>query len=97
MFNKYLVGNEKAIVGGLGAGVVSLLGQFGVSSQLTLKEALYSVLTWIVTHVLVYHTTNTPKAPVTSVTALPEISLPSTTPVPTATSFPPEFDPKSDA
>lgn len=57
-----ILGNEKAIVGGLGAGVVALLGQVGVNSQITVKEAIYAVVTWVVTHILVYVTTNSPKS-----------------------------------
>lgn len=68
MFNKLLVGNEKAVVGGLSAGVVALLGQVGINSQLTLKEAVYAAVTWLITHVVVYATTNTPKVQPTVVT-----------------------------
>ena len=62
MIGKYVIGNEKALIGGLSAGILSLLGQFGVNNQLTLKEAAYSLAAWVVTHVAVYLTTNTPTA-----------------------------------
>lgn len=64
MFNKFLVGNEKACIGGVSAAAISLLGQLGVNGQLTLKEAVYAVVTWVFTHLVVWVTTNTPKAPI---------------------------------
>jgi hypothetical protein len=60
MIQKYIIGNEKAIIGGLSAGILTLVSQIGVNGQMTIKEAAYSVASWVVTHVLVYITTNTP-------------------------------------
>lgn len=69
MFNKLIVGNEKAVVGGLSAGVLSLVGQLGVNGQMTVKEAIYAVGAWVITHLAVYISTNTkprvPSGPVT--------------------------------
>lgn len=59
MFNKLIIGNEKAIIGAIAAGTVSLLGQVGVSGQMTVKEAVYSLLTAAATHVTVWTSTNT--------------------------------------
>jgi uncharacterized membrane protein YcaP (DUF421 family) len=54
-----VTGKEKAFLGGLGAGITSLAGQVAVNQQITLKEVMYAVSTWIVTHIFVYYTTNT--------------------------------------
>ena len=67
MFSKLLIGNEKSIIGGISAGVLSLGGQVGVNGQLTLKEGAYSIVTWVITHLVIWITTNsstpTPPAP----------------------------------
>lgn len=61
MFNKLLAGQEKAIIGGAVAGILALLGQVGVNSQITLKEGIAAVVTWLVTHAFIWLTTNTSK------------------------------------
>lgn len=49
-----VAGKQKAVVGGLVAGVLSLLSTVGVSGDLTVKEALLAAASWVVTHGLVY-------------------------------------------
>lgn len=61
MFTTLLIGNEKAILGGLSAGLLALLGQLGVNGKMTVKEAIYAVLTWLFTHAVIWLTTNSPK------------------------------------
>lgn len=63
MFSNLIVSNEKAVIGGLSAGVLTLLSQLGVNSQMTLKEAVWAVVAWVITHLAVYATTNTQKPP----------------------------------
>lgn len=58
IFKNRIVGNEKAVVGGLTAGILSLLALVGVSGQMTVKEAVYALVTWLFTHVLVWTSTN---------------------------------------
>lgn len=62
MFSKFIMGNEKAIIGAISAGIVSLLGQVGVSGQMTIKEVIYSLVTALFTHATVWSSTNTAKA-----------------------------------
>jgi hypothetical protein len=81
MFNK-IIGNEKAVIGGLSAGILTLLGQLGVNNQMTLKEVVYALVTWVITHVVVYSTTNTPIAsPVTPTVVQPTTQIPVNTPL----------------
>jgi hypothetical protein len=80
MITNLLIGNEKALNGGLAAGIVSLLGQVGVSGQVTVKEAAYSLATWVVAHIVIWLTTNTKKTPQPIVVA--PSSPPLTAPLP---------------
>lgn len=57
----FILGNEKAIIGGLSAGILSLLSSVGITGQMTVKDAAYAVATWVITHVVVYLTTNSEK------------------------------------
>lgn len=75
MFSNLLIGNEKAVLGGLSAGLLALLGQLGVNGQMTLKEAIYAIVTWVITHAVVWLSTNTPKKPTTAVVVKPENPL----------------------
>lgn len=61
MFDNLILGNEKAVVGGLSAGLLTLLSQLGVNGQMTVKEAVYAGVSWVVTHILIYVVTNTEK------------------------------------
>lgn len=54
----FILGKEKAIVGGLSAGVLTLLSAVGITGQMTVKNAVYAVAAWIVTHVVIYLTAN---------------------------------------
>lgn len=63
MFNKLIAGREKAVIGGASAGVLALIGQLGVNGQMTLKEAIYALVTWVFTHIMVYVSTNSPTPP----------------------------------
>lgn len=74
MFNKFIVGNEKSIIGATAAGIVSLLGQVGVSGQMTLKEAIYSLVTALFTHLTVWTSTNTAKVVPTMVVPTDTVS-----------------------
>lgn len=65
MLNKLIIGREKAVIGGLSAGILSLVGQLGVNGQMTLKEGIYAVATWLVTHLVIYTSTNTYTPPPT--------------------------------
>lgn len=56
-----LLGNEKALVGGITAGALSLLALVGVTGNMTVKEALYALGSWVVTHATVWLTSTTPK------------------------------------
>lgn len=56
-----LIGNEKALIGGIVSGIMALLAQVNISGQMTTKELVTSVVTWVVTHALVWLSTNTPK------------------------------------
>lgn len=58
---KFLVGQEKAIVGAISAGLLALLSQVGINSQVTVKEGVFAGVTAVVTHVMVWLTTNTNK------------------------------------
>lgn len=73
MFKKYILGNEKAIIGSLAAGIVSLLGQVGVNGQMTVKEAIYSVLTLVATHAAVWTSTNSSVQPESAPIVAPEV------------------------
>lgn len=61
MLNKLITGQEKAIIGGATAGVLTLLALVGISGQMTVKEAVYALVSWLFTHALVWTATNTPK------------------------------------
>lgn len=61
MISKLVVGHEKALLGGIAAGVLALLGQLGVNGQMTVKEAVYALVAWVGTHGIVYLSTNTDK------------------------------------
>lgn len=54
----FILGNEKAIVGGLSAGILTLLSSVGITGQMTVKDAVYAVATWVLTHVVIYLTAN---------------------------------------
>jgi len=56
-------GKEKAFVGGLVTGLVTLIVQLQQSGQFTTKEFLFSLAAWVATHVAIYLTTNTPVTP----------------------------------
>lgn len=58
MLNSLISGKEKAVLGGLSAGVLALLGQLGVNSNLTIKEGVYAAITWLGTHFVIWLTTN---------------------------------------
>lgn len=47
-------GNEKAVVGGLVAGALTLLALVGITGEMTVREALVALANWIVTHAVVY-------------------------------------------
>lgn len=47
-------GQEKAAVGGLVAGALTLLALVGVTGDMTVKEALIALANWAVTHAFVY-------------------------------------------
>lgn len=51
-------GQQKAVVGGFASGVLSLLAQVGVNGDMTVKEALVALGTWVVTHAAVWYTSN---------------------------------------
>lgn len=54
----FILGNEKAITGGLSAGILTLLSSVGITGQMTVKNAVYALAAWVVTHIVVYLTTN---------------------------------------
>ena len=58
-----ITGSEKAFLGGIVSGLVTLIVQLQQSGQFTTKEAAYSVGAYIFTHIAVWLTTNTPKSP----------------------------------
>lgn len=57
----HLTGNEKAVLGGLVAALATVIVQLQQSGQLTLHEFLVALGSYVVTHVTVWLTTNTPK------------------------------------
>lgn len=59
-----LTSNEKAIVGGLTAALITTIVQLEQSGQLTLHEFWYTIAAYVVTHITVWLTTNSPKPPV---------------------------------
>jgi hypothetical protein len=54
----FILGKEKAIVGGLSAGILTLLSTVGITGQMTVKSAIYAVVAWVVTHVVIFLTAN---------------------------------------
>lgn len=58
LYQFVVAGNQKAIVGGLVAGVLSLLTMVNISGQMTVREALFAIGTWLVTHSLVWFKAN---------------------------------------
>lgn len=58
-----LTGNEKAYIGGLVAGLVTLAIQLQQTGQFTTKEFLLSAGAWLIVHLGVYTATNTPPNP----------------------------------
>ena len=58
-----ITGNEKAVMGGLIAGLATIIVQLQQSGQLTLHEVLVSLGAYVFTHLSVWVTTNT-KPPV---------------------------------
>ena len=65
MFKKLVVGNEKAIIGGVIAALLTVLAQLGVNGNMTIKSALYALGNYVLTHTAVWVTTNTPDVPPT--------------------------------
>lgn len=55
-----ITGKEKAVVGGLGAGITTLAGQLQVGGKFSVSVVAWSVAAWLATHIFVYATTNTP-------------------------------------
>lgn len=55
-----ITGKEKAFLGGLGAGITAFAGQLSVNDRVDLKTVAWSVGAWVITHLFVYYTTNTP-------------------------------------
>ena len=58
-----ITGNEKAFLGGIVSGLVTLIVQLQQSGQFTTKEAVYSVAAYLATHAAVWLTTNSPQPP----------------------------------
>jgi hypothetical protein len=54
-----VTGKEKAIIGGLTAAATTLDVQLANSNNLTVKQVIYVVVAYILTHITVYATTNT--------------------------------------
>jgi hypothetical protein len=55
--------NEKAVAGGLATALITVIVQLQNSGPFTLHDFLVALGAYIVTHVSVWLTTNTPKAP----------------------------------
>lgn len=51
-------GQEKAVTGGAVSGILSLLAMVGVSGDMTVKEVVLALVTWVLTHAAVYLKTN---------------------------------------
>lgn len=84
MLTNLLIGNEKAIIGGLTSGILTLLAQVNITGQMTTKELVTSAATWGVTHLAVWLGTNSKKLP--SSIASPQ---PLTAPLPEGQVVPP--------
>lgn len=75
-----IIGSEKAILGSIIGGIGALGSQVGASTQVTLKEALYSLATAALTYLTVWLTTNTTKSPSPPTVVSPETPLTPETP-----------------
>jgi hypothetical protein len=53
-----LQGKQKAIVGGAVAGILVLLAQVGVNGDMTFKDALTTLGSWVLTHAVVWKVEN---------------------------------------
>lgn len=54
----FIEGQEKAVVGGLVSGALTLLALVGVTGEMTVKEALVALANWALTHAAVWYKTN---------------------------------------
>lgn len=59
MISKLILGQEKAVVGGIVTALLTLLSQVGVNGQMTVHDALYALVAWIIAHFVIWLTTNT--------------------------------------
>ena len=58
-----ITGNEKAVIGGLVSALVTIAVQLADTPHFTWHDVLVAVGAYIVTHLTVYVTANTPKTP----------------------------------
>lgn len=58
LYTLLVYGKEKAVTGGIVAGGLSLLALVGVTGEITVKELLTSIATWVVAHLAVYLKSN---------------------------------------
>ena len=58
-----VTGKEKAVLGGMVAGITTLSSQIVVNQQITLKEVVLSLVAWLLVHSTVWVTSNTSVQP----------------------------------
>lgn len=58
IYELVVVGKQKALLGGFVAGALSLLGYVGITGDMTVKEALYAIGVWVITHGAIYFKAN---------------------------------------
>jgi hypothetical protein len=58
LFLTIIEGKQKAVVAGVVTALLVLLAQVGVDGDMTVKDALTALGSWIVTHYLVWATRN---------------------------------------
>lgn len=72
----YILGNEKAIIAGVTSGLLSLLAQVKITGQMTTKEVVTALVTWVFVHATTWLASNSNKPPTIPPTIPPSFSQP---------------------